>query len=297
MGQGFYLSLYDDKQNKYLNIHPFFHKLGELAYNEHSLWGYIKNNPLRVGYIGDENERYAKGDYLDGVGYDYGVASEKTLYQSDCTGILEFVSELPEVSWSGYLVNHTQKMYIDVAKYYEMSKINKSCIDPLVVLTASNSAASLFWDGFSENSAYSLLGYWFTNTIEWADNLPENMNEICNLEFCEFFWQTVLDEWGTTIDDYLANRHGEVFYLRKNLSLWDTKISPAKVKFKISKTDTHVYCKSEFVPDKGVTLVYEDNENITFSDSCGNKFKDYKLEWFGSAYLKTPSGEAVNIKL
>jgi calcineurin-like phosphoesterase family protein len=48
VGQGYYLSLYDDKQNKYFNIQPFLDKLGELAYNEHSLWGYIKDNPLRV---------------------------------------------------------------------------------------------------------------------------------------------------------------------------------------------------------------------------------------------------------
>ena len=64
----------------------------------------------------------------DEDGYDYGVSSEKTLYQSDCAGILEFISELSKVNWSGYLVNHTQKMYIDVVKYYEMSKINEGCI-------------------------------------------------------------------------------------------------------------------------------------------------------------------------
>jgi len=299
MGQGFYLSLYDDKQNKYLNVHPFLHKLGELAYNEHSLWGYIKNNPLRVGYIGDENERFAKGEYSDEHGYDYGVASEKTLYQSDCAGILEFssefTSELPEVSWSGYLVNHTQKMYIDVVKYYEMSEINGGCIDPLVVLAASNGAATLFWDGFSENSAYSLLGYWFTDIIEWVGNKPENMNELCDLEFREIFWKTMLDEWGTTDDGYLADKNGEVFFSRKDLGLLNTKISPSKVKFKISKTDTHVYCESEFVPDEGVVLVYGDDKSITFSDSDGNKFTDCKREWFGSAYIKTPSGEVENL--
>jgi len=288
MGQGFYLSLYDDEQNKYLNIHPFLCKLGEIAYNEHSLWGYIRNNPLRVGYIGDENERFAKGEYSDKDGYDYGVASEKALYQSDCTGILEFNSELPKFSWGGYLVNHTQKIYIDVAKYYEMSRINKECIDPLVVLAASNGAASLFWDGFSENSAYSLLGNWFTDIIEWADNMPESMNELCDLEFCEFFWQTMLNEWGTTDDGYLANKNGEVFFLRKNLGLWDTKMSPARTKFKIEKTDTHVSCESEFVPDTGVFLV-KDNNSITFTDSDGNKFTDYKREWFGSAYVRTPN--------
>ena len=297
MGQVFYFSLYDDNQNKYFNVHPFFFKLGELAYNEHSLWGYIKNNPLRVGYIGDENERFAKGEYSDVDGYDYGVASEKTLYQSDCAGIIEFNSNFPEVTWAGYLVNHTRKMYVDVAKYYEISKINESCIDPLVVLTASNGAATLFWDGFSDNSAYSLLGYWFSNIVEWTDDRPENFNELCNLEFCEFFWQTMYNEWGVTDDGYLANKNGGVFFLRNNLGLFDIKISPAKVKFKIDKTDTHISCKSEYVPDKDVVLEYGENGSVTFSEPSGSKFTDYKREWYGAAYIKTPSGEVVDIRL
>ena len=297
MGQTFYLSLYDDHQNKYLNVHPFMSKLGELAYNEHSLWKYIKNNPLRVGYIGDENERFAKDRHSNEDGYDHGVASEKILYQSDCVGILEFSSEPSEVSWTGYLVNHTRKMYIDVAKYYEKSSMNEYCIDPLVVLAASNSAASLFWDGFSENSAYSLLGYWFTDIIEWSDHRPENINELCDLEFCEFFWKTVLDEWGTTDDDYLADRNGDVFYLRKNLGLFTEKILPAKVKFKISKTDTRMYCKGEYVPDEGVVLVCGENDSVSFAEPDGGEFCNFKSEWYGSAYVKTPNGEVVGVRM
>jgi len=95
MGQAFYFSLYDENQNKYLNIHPFFYKLGELAYNEHNFWGYIKNNPLRVGYIGDENTRFENQESSCEAEYDYGVASNNIMYQSDCVGILKFSSELP----------------------------------------------------------------------------------------------------------------------------------------------------------------------------------------------------------
>ena len=297
MGQSFYLSLYDEKQNKYLNVYPFLSKLGELAYAEHSLWGYIKNNPLRVGYIGAENERFAKGEFSDEDGYDHGVASENIMHQSDCAGILEFSSELPAVSWTGYLVNHSRKMYVDVAKYYDISRIKNSCIDPLVVLAASNGAASLFWDGFSENSAYSLLGYWFTDIIEWVDTMPENFNELCSLEFCEFFWKTMLDEWGITDDGYIANKKGEVFYIRKNLALFDTEISPVKTKFKITNTDTHIHCNSEFVPDKDVVLVYGENNSVTFSNPDGSNYSNYKREWYGSAYIKTSDGEVVDIRL
>ena len=297
MGQSFYLSLYDENQNKYLNVHPFFYKLGELAYNDQKLWGYIKNNPLRVGYIGDENERFAKGEYSDEDGYDYGVASENIMHQSDCAGLLDFSSELPTVSWTGYLVNHSRKMYFDVAKYYDTSRINNHCIDPLVVLAASNGAATLFWDGFSENSAYSLLGYWFTDILEWVDTKPGNFRELCSLEFCEFSWKVMLDEWGITDDGYLANRNGEVFYIRKNIGLFGTKISPAKTRFKITRTDAHIYCNSEYVPDKDVVLVYGENNSVTFSEPDGSKFENYKREWYGSAYIKTSDAEVVEIEV
>ena len=53
MGQSFFLSLYDENQNKYLTLHPFLNKLGEVAYNESRLWGYIKNNPLKDMAKGD----------------------------------------------------------------------------------------------------------------------------------------------------------------------------------------------------------------------------------------------------
>lgn len=288
MGQAFYFSLYNDKLNKYLNYHPLFHKLGEIAYNEHHLWGYIKNNPLRVGYIGDDCDRFSK--YSDEDGYDYGVASKDILFQSDCAGILEFDSELPEFNWKGYLVNYTQEIYVDVEKYYERSNICNNCIDPLVVLAASNNATSLFWDGFSENSAYSILGNWFSDIIEWSDERPKNMNELCDLEFREFLWSAMLKEWGTTEDGYIADKNGEIFFVRRNLGLFDIKISPVKIKYKITRTDTQTYCKSEFVPDDGVTLVFEENNKVVFHDSSGNSFTNYKREWLGSTFLKRYDG-------
>jgi len=294
MGQGFFLSLYDEKTNEYMRLRPFFPKLGEIAYNEHHLWGYIKDNPLRVGFIGDQNERYAKEESLEEEDYDYGVASVNILYQSDCAGVIKFDSKLPKVSWTGFLVNHTKNMYVDVKNYYEKSFIKDNCIDPLVVLTASNQAATLFWDGFSENSAYSLLSYWFTDIIEWVDSKPENMNELCDLEFCEFYWQTMLDEWGITDDGYLANRTGDVFFLKKDLGLFESKILPAKIKFKISNSDTHTHCKSELVPDEGVVLVNEEEGEVSFADINGNKFTDFKHNWFGSAFIRTPGGEVIS---
>ena len=107
----------------------------------------------------------------------------------------------------------------------------------------------------------------------------------------------MLDEWGTTDDGYIANSNGEVFFLRNDIGSFDKKITPAKAKYKIRKTDTHIHCKGELVPDKDVVLVYEDNDSVSFSEPDGSVFKDYEREWYGSAYIKTPDGEAVDIRL
>lgn len=132
MGQSFFLSLYDEKQNKYASIHSMYYKLGEWAYNG-LYWGYIKNNPLRVGY--------------------------------------------------------------------------------------------------------------------------------------------------------LADKDGTTFFLRKNMGIWKTQICPAKIRFVIEDTDTHITCTTAFIPDDGVTLVQEAEDDVTFADALGNKFTDYKTEWFGSACI------------
>ena len=95
----------------------------------------------------------------------------------------------------------------------------------------------------------------------------------------------------------MANKNGEVLYIKNNLGIFSTKISPAKIKFKINKTDTHIYCNSEYVPDNNVYIKYGENDSVTFCESDGSKFKNYKCEWYGSAYIKTPVGEVIDISI
>jgi hypothetical protein len=198
MGQTFYLSLYDKQENKYLNRHFFLNKLGEIASNEYWYWGYIKNRPLGIGFIGDQSGFYRKetDQKSDDGEYDYGVASDKTIFESDCAGKLEFEDELPQFEWSGYLANHTQGLFINVSDYYERSRIGKFCLDPLAILAASNPCASLFWEGFTDGSAYSLLSNWYADTVEWVESPPADMNELAELEFCELYLRSMYDNGG-----------------------------------------------------------------------------------------------------
>jgi hypothetical protein len=290
MGQQFYLSLYDQQENKYLNRHFFLYKLGEIASNEYWYWGYIKNRPLRIGFIGDESDRFCKETGDDE--YEYGVASDKMIFESDCVGLLEFEDKLPQFEWSGYLANHTQGLFINVADYYERSKIGEFCLDPLAILAASNPAASLFWDGFTEGSAYSLLSSWFADVVEWVEYQPADMNELAELEFCELYLRSMYDAWGVTPENYLADRNGKTLFTRRDLGLFDTKISPAKSKYIIKKTADGYERSQEFVPDEGVVLVSE-GKRISFNAPDGTKFDNFKEEWYGTATIKNIDGNSL----
>jgi hypothetical protein len=292
MGQQFYLSLYDQQENKYLNRHFFLSKLGEIASNEYWYWGYIKNRPLRIGFIGSQSDRYCKK--ADGDEYDYGVASDEMIFESDCAGALEFDGKLPQFEWSGYLANHTQGLFINVSDYYECSKIGKFCLDPLVILAASNRCASLFWDGFTDGSAYSLLSNWFADVVEWVECRPADMSELAELEFCELRLRSMCDAWDATPEGYLADRNGKTLFTREDLGLLGTKISPAKCNYKVVKIDNERFKLSqEFVPDEGVVLA-EEGDGVSFNTPDGDKFDNFKKEWFGTARIKNIDGSCLS---
>jgi hypothetical protein len=290
MGQQFYLSLYDQHENKYLNRDFFWYKLAEIASNEYWYWGYIKNRPLRIGFIGDQSNRYCKN--IDDDEYDYGVASDEMIFESDCAGVLEFDGKLPQFEWSGYLANHTQGLFINVSDYYERSKIGNFCLDPLAILTSSNPCASLFWEGFTDGSAYSLLSNWYADTVEWVDSQPTGMNELAELEFCELYLRSMYDKWGLTPENYLADRNGNTLFSRNDLGVFNTRISPAKAKYRFENIADGYEISQEFVPDEGVVLV-PDGDYVSFNAPNGDKFDNFKEEWYGTVKIKSIDGSSL----
>ncbi|MDR1644045.1 MAG: hypothetical protein LBT59_30480 [Clostridiales bacterium] len=296
MGQQFFLSLYEDSTNKYSHIGFMFGKLGEIASNsKRRKWGYILNRPLRVGFIGDESERYYKGvneEDCDNDNEDYGVASELPSFESDCAGDLELGETTSDVGWTGYLINHTQQVYFDVSAYYEASRIGEFSLDPLPILTASGHAASLFWEGFSNGTAYSLLGSWFTDVVEWSEIRPADMDELKDLEFMEIYPSDFYKIWGVTPDNYLADNKGQTFYSRKDIGLFFVTISPAKMKHRVSRDGRTVNIQPELVPDPGVSFKH-DGKYVTFLNEDGSKFESIRHEWFGNAYILDRHGNKI----
>ncbi|MDR1644040.1 MAG: hypothetical protein LBT59_30455 [Clostridiales bacterium] len=309
MGQQFFLSLYEDATKKYGHIDFSLGKLVEIASNsKRKDWGHILNRPLRVGFIGDASDRYYneenEEDYdneedcdndneEDYDNEDYGVASLLPSFESDCAGELELGETTSDVGWTGYLINHTKQVYFDVSAYYEASRIGEFSLDPLPILTASGHAASLFREGFSNGSAYSLLGSWFTDVIEWSKTRPADMDELKGLEFREIHPFDYYKIWGVTPDNYLADRNGQTFYSRKVLGYLFHVISPTKRKYLVIKDDKGIRIQSELVPDPGVVLKH-DGKSASFINEDGSKFEGFRHEWFGNAYILDRRGNKVS---
>jgi len=295
MGQPFFLSLYDKGQNKYFHQHFLLNKLGEIASNERWYWGYLKDRPLGIGFIGGENERYSRNEIQNyDEKYDYGVAAQSPLFESDCAGELVFPEELPPFSWSGYLVNHTKRLFLNVSDYYDRSRIDKYCLDPLAVLTASNRCASLFFDGFTDGTAYSLLGAWFTDVIEWTDHKPTDMNELCDLEFREPYIKSMYEKFGLTPEGYIADKNGGILFTRKDLGIFHARIDSVRQKYRVTTTDEGYRIRGEFEPDDGVVLFYE-GDKVLLKNPDGSAFHDLRDKWYGTACIKAADGNKLPV--
>ena len=101
------------------------------------------------------------------------------------------------VKYSGYLLNHTKKMAIDLADYYRKSKYATkygwdTLIDALPVLTETGGGTPMaFFDGISVETTEELAGTWCGDLLQIVDDLPKDY-QIINCCFAEI-WSKVRD--------------------------------------------------------------------------------------------------------
>jgi len=123
------------------------------------------------------------------------------------------------VEYSGYLLNHTKKMAIDLADYREQSKtFNKRkqeiIIDAVPVLTETGGGTMMaLFDGASIESTEKLIGTWCGDLLQIVDELPEKY-EVINCCFAEIWDKARLYYYtfGTDKNGYiLKNSTGEKY--------------------------------------------------------------------------------------
>ena len=99
------------------------------------------------------------------------------------------------VKYSGYLLNHTQKLAVNLADYFEQSKsMNRNgdvyAIDAIPVLTETgNGSMMAFFNGISAANTDELVGAWCADLLQITEELPENY-KLLNCCFAEIWDRT-----------------------------------------------------------------------------------------------------------
>jgi hypothetical protein len=151
---------------------------------EHSWWGnsfvssinkLLYKTPTRVAWIGDYSDSYF-GKWFNGK--DPSII--KHLYElvwadgaeKNLMTIKEDMLELDDK----YLVNHTQKLYLDCNKYKKSCEIEDGWVlAPLPLLTAIGNGQG-GGDYYGPNKCN--IGDWYWDLISVEDEIPDNYNEV-----------------------------------------------------------------------------------------------------------------------
>ena len=123
------------------------------------------------------------------------------------------------VKYSGYLLNHTKKLAVDIKVYYKQSKaLNQSkrdvTIDLLPVLTETSGGMQMaLFDGASFESTEELDGAWCGDLLQIVEELPKKY-QLINCCFAEIWSKAryCLSKFGTDKHGYiLKNKEGEKY--------------------------------------------------------------------------------------
>ena len=143
-------------------------------------------------------------------------------------------------TYNGYLLNHTQKVAVDLGNYHEQSKYvseGVTCtVDLIPVLTETGDGTQmLFFDGLSVESTESLAGEWCGDLLQIVDELPVDY-KLINCCFSKI-WDRAkycYNEFGVDGESFvLRNSDGKRVEVAK-LNLFGKRSQPGYVKFETS---------------------------------------------------------------
>jgi len=154
------------------------------------------------------------------------------------------------VKYENFLVNHTQKLAIDLTDYYNKSVSSTQngkdyVVDPIPVLTETGMGAPmLFFDGISDETTEQLAGKWCGDLLQIVDKLPDDYTLI-NCCFAELRSKLnyCFKEFGFNEDGFLVKDDEEDLFKAVNLNLYG-KRGPV-YKFRVKLTNEYV----EFIPE------------------------------------------------
>lgn len=156
------------------------------------------------------------------------------------------------VKYSGFLVNHTKKLAINLEDYYKQSKsmIDNTImvIDPVPVLTETGGGIDMaFLDGFAIDSTEYLAEQWCGDLLQIVDDLDSSY-ELINCCFAEIRSKMnyCYETYGVSKDGYvLKNENGDL-YEATRFEMFFRKRIPSTYYFKVELTEKYI----KYVPVK-----------------------------------------------
>ena len=121
------------------------------------------------------------------------------------------------VTYSGYLINHTKNLAVDLADYHQHSKFltqrgELTAIDLIPVLTETGGGAQMaFFDGVSKDSTEELAGKWCGDILQIVDELPSHYKLIncCFIDIWEKAYYCYYTFGSDKEDFVLQNKSGK----------------------------------------------------------------------------------------
>lgn len=158
----------------------------------------LKDSPHKVAWIGDYSSDVLFSDEAGGPDTSSGCYTEKfkksefsAIYDKAWgegkkravvkgTGLPGYEKLLTEDSPKGYLINHTQKVFIDMERYIKENTPTSGpdegyCVHPLPILTACGNGMG--GGDYSQDVGEFSVGSWAFDTLEYSDKKPNGYEE------------------------------------------------------------------------------------------------------------------------
>ncbi len=179
MGQYYHPLFLNGNKRTFLN--PFQYDNG-LKLTEHSWMGnrlmnaafaLIKDKPTRVAWVGDYSDEQYGDPYEGKMPYEKFMRYYRACWGPDHDPVFSHPEPLmlDENTEGWYLVNHTQKLSLDLVKYCDQNSLDGWTVNPLSLLTACGNGRG-GGDYHSQRPDYDKVGTWAFDRIELTQNPP-----------------------------------------------------------------------------------------------------------------------------
>lgn len=155
------------------------------------------------------------------------------------------------VKYSGYLINHTQKLAINLADYYESSRYQNEdginiVVDPIPVLTETGGGIQmLFFDGSTSEKTFELAETWCGDLLQIVDTLPESYTVIqCYFSEVQGMVQYCYRKFGADEEGYVLRGNDGRLFLATAYNLYGERGREYYMKAEIHKDEGIV----KFIP-------------------------------------------------